>query len=88
MHRSRGALWPGFAPALIIQVTADIYGHLIPLANVSYVDLLDKKPAQKAARSQQPSATPAQSGEELETVWWRWADSNCRPTGYETVKAL
>jgi hypothetical protein len=28
-----------------IQITADTYGHLIPGANVSYVDLLDEDPA-------------------------------------------
>ena len=40
-----------------IQVTADIYGHLIPGANVSYVDRLDKKPAESGPPKQQPSAT-------------------------------
>ncbi len=29
-----------------IQVTADVYGHLIPGANVSWVDGLDSEPAQ------------------------------------------
>jgi integrase len=43
-----------------IQVTADIYGHLVPGANVSYVDRLDQKPKKKQASAQQPSATPAQ----------------------------
>ncbi len=36
---------------------SDIYGHLIPGANVSYVDRLDKKPKQKQA-GRQLSATP------------------------------
>jgi integrase len=30
-----------------IQVTVDTYGHLIPGANVSYVDRLDQKPQKK-----------------------------------------
>lgn len=41
-----------------IQVTVDIYGHLIPGANVSWVDSLD------ARTSPQQSATPAQLDEE------------------------
>jgi len=43
-----------------IQVTVDTYGHLIPGANVSYVDRLDQKPKKKQIPAQQPSATPAQ----------------------------
>ena len=43
-----------------IQVTVDIYGHLIPGANVSFVDRLDEKPAKKLHPGRQPSATPAQ----------------------------
>ena len=37
-----------------IQVTADIYGHLLPSANISWIDLLSAK------TSPHPSATPAQ----------------------------
>jgi hypothetical protein len=37
-----------------IQITADVYGHLVPGANVSWVDSLDSK------SSQQLNATPAQ----------------------------
>jgi integrase len=43
-----------------IQVTADIYGHLVAGADVSYVDRLDHKPARKAALAKQQSATPVQ----------------------------
>src|SRR5207253_1204020 len=45
-----------------IQVTVDIYGHLIPGANVSFVDTLDGVPKKKT-RPQQ-NATPAQPTEE------------------------
>ena len=37
-----------------IQVTADVYGHLIPGANIAWVDRLDEE------TTQQPNATPAQ----------------------------
>jgi integrase len=40
-----------------IQVTADVYGHLLPGANVSYMDKLD------APTSPQPSATQTQPAE-------------------------
>ena len=50
-----------------IQVTVDTYGHLIPGADVSYVDLLDRKSAVKSTFEQQPSATPAQPGVVSET---------------------
>ncbi len=43
-----------------IQVTVDTYGHLIPGANVSFVDRLDTKPTKKNDPNSQPSATPAQ----------------------------
>ncbi len=46
-----------------IQVTVDIYGHLIPGANVSFVDRLDEVPAEKVETSQQQSAPPAQQRE-------------------------
>ena len=50
-----------------IQVTVDTYGHLIPGANVSYLDRLDQKSAKKTRSKRQPSATPAQPGEIVET---------------------
>jgi integrase len=50
-----------------IQVTVDIYGHLIPGANVSFVDRLDVVPAQPEAKPEpsgvKPVATPAQPRE-------------------------
>jgi integrase len=49
-----------------IQVTVDTYGHLIPGANVSYVDRLDEKPKKNRSSVQQPSATPAQPRDDAE----------------------
>jgi integrase len=46
-----------------IQVTVDIYGHLIPGANVSFVDRLDEIVPEPAETTPQQSATPAQLGE-------------------------
>ncbi len=46
-----------------IQVTVDTYGHLIPGANVNFVDRLDAVLGEKAQTSPQQSATPAQPGE-------------------------
>jgi site-specific recombinase XerC len=43
-----------------IQVTVDIYGHLIPGANVSFVDRLDEAARQANETSQQQNATQAQ----------------------------
>jgi integrase len=45
-----------------IQVTVDTYGHLIPGANMSYIDRLDEKPPKKEPKAQ-PDATPAQPRE-------------------------
>ena len=42
-----------------IQVTVDIYGHLIPGANVAYVDRLDEKLLEHGLSRLQPSVTPA-----------------------------
>jgi integrase len=42
-----------------IQVTVDTYAHLIPGADVSFVDRLDEKPV-KERQAPQRSATPAQ----------------------------
>ncbi len=42
-----------------IQVTVDIYGHLIPGANVSFVDTLDAEPGGHGKTTTQ-QATPAQ----------------------------
>jgi integrase len=43
-----------------IQVTVDIYGHLIPGANVTFVDRLDTTSTQEQKTSPQQSATQAQ----------------------------
>ncbi len=43
-----------------IQVTVDIYVHLIPGANVSFVDTLDVVATQDQQTSPPQSATPAQ----------------------------
>jgi integrase len=46
-----------------IQVTVDTYGHLIPGANVCFVDRLDGGDVEEAKTSPQQSATPAQQRE-------------------------
>ncbi len=51
-----------------IQVTVDTYGHLIPGANVSFVDRLDHKSTTKTNRPPQQSATPAQPRDKEATV--------------------
>jgi hypothetical protein len=46
-----------------IQVTVDTYGHLIPGADIAWVDRLDEAAAPAVAEdttTPQPSATPAQ----------------------------
>jgi integrase len=50
-----------------IQVTVDIYGHLIPGANVSFVDRLDEIPAGPKTTPQQ-NATQAQPAEDAESA--------------------
>lgn len=50
-----------------IQVTVDTYGHLIPRANIAWVDRLDSEPPQQKPshqrRDEQQNATPAQQPE-------------------------
>jgi integrase len=46
-----------------IQVTVDIYGHLIPGANLCFVDRLDEITPEPAETSPQQSARPAQPSE-------------------------
>jgi len=46
-----------------IQVTVDTYGHLIPGANVCFVDRLDEVSANPEETTPQQSATPAQQVE-------------------------
>jgi integrase len=50
-----------------IQVTVDIYGHLIPGPNVSFVDSLDRVPKEPEKTSQQQNATQAQQPENCES---------------------
>jgi hypothetical protein len=49
-----------------IQITVDTYGHLIPGANVSFVDRLDEIPRQEEETSPQQNATQAQLREKTE----------------------
>jgi integrase len=46
-----------------IQVTVDTYGHLIPGANVCFVDRLDGAGGEEAETTPHQSAGPAQLGE-------------------------
>jgi len=50
-----------------IQVTVDIYGHLIPGANVSFVDSLDRLPEEPGKTTPQQNATQAQPPENGES---------------------
>jgi integrase len=50
-----------------IQVTVDIYGHLIPGANVSFVDSLDRIPEEPIKTTLQQNATQAQQAENGES---------------------
>ena len=62
-----------------IQVTVDIYGHLIPGANVSYVDKLDAviTPQQSATQPQQTVRRESDGFEEvLPNEWLGGRDSN------------
>ncbi len=62
-----------------IQVTVGIYGHLIPGANVSFVDKLDRVTCpQESARQPQERAVPESDGfeEVLGNEWLGGRDSN------------
>jgi hypothetical protein len=50
-----------------IQVTVDTYGHLIPGANISFVDQLDAVREERAATTPQQSVTQTQPTLEAET---------------------
>ena len=50
-----------------IQVTVDTYGHLIPGANVSFVDTLDAKTVPHEETTREQNATPAQQSPQNET---------------------
>ena len=60
-----------------IQVTVDTYGHLIPGANVSFVDRSDEIPTDEPKTSRQQSATPRSN------VKWRF-----RRTSSKLLKVL
>jgi hypothetical protein len=70
-----------------MQVTIDVYGHLIPAENVAWIDTLDraseKVTATNANRTQTPSSEfeeensqVAQSTEAEEVIWLPPRDSN------------
>ncbi|MCU1297373.1 MAG: putative Phage integrase, partial [Acidobacteriaceae bacterium] len=50
-----------------IQVTVDTYGHLIPSANVSFIDRLDVVPEKTPEQPQAKHANPAQMAKDSET---------------------
>ena len=67
-----------------VQVTVDVYGHLIPGANRAAVDRLDAQPARN------PAATSANRSRTRRAVsgcknWSRRADSNRGPADYESA---
>jgi hypothetical protein len=55
-----------------IQVTVDIYGHLIPGANVCFVDRLDQVSAEQAETTPQQSAPPRHKAK------WRFRRIFCK----------
>ncbi len=62
-----------------IQVTVEIYGHLIPGANVSFVDKLDAttSPQQSATQPQHKSRSESDGFEQvLPNEWLGGRDSN------------
>ena len=67
-----------------VQVTVDVYGHLIPGANRAAVDRLDTQPPHN------PAATNVNPGRTRKALsgcknWSRRADSNRGPADYESV---
>ena len=67
-----------------VQVTVDVYGHLIPGANRAAVDRLDAQPARNPAAT---SANPSRTRKALSGCknWSRHADSNRGPADYESA---
>jgi len=62
-----------------IQITVDTYGHLIPGADIAWVDRLDAKatPRQNATPAQQDgSGSRQESTEVIERTWLPPRDSN------------
>ena len=62
-----------------IQITVDTYGHLIPGADIAWVDRLDSKTVsqQNATQAQQAGSNSEQEGVEvIEKIWLPPRDSN------------
>src|ERR1700751_634142 len=62
-----------------IQITVDTYGHLIPGANIAWVDRLDARttPQQNATQAQKGgSGSTMESAEVIEKNWLPPRDSN------------
>ena len=68
-----------------VQVTVDVYGHLIPGANRAAVDRLDAQPPRNPAAT---SANPGRTRKALSGCknWSRCADSNRGPTDDESAQ--
>ena len=67
---------PGYSS---LQITVDTYGHLIPGADIAWVDRLDAKTSpQQSAPPAQPRqiGSEAEGGEVAEKVWLPPRDSN------------
>ena len=65
-----------------IQVTVDIYGHLVPGGNIKWIDRLGSTAKMEPKRNRKPNPEPklqAVHSKSLET-WQAWRDSNPRPT--------
>ena len=80
-----------------IQVTVDIYGHLVPGSNKQAVDRLDE-PVEKPETGQNPQLSATEGVEEagdggefgdkvFDSQWSRRVGSNHRPADYETEQA-
>jgi hypothetical protein len=62
-----------------IQITVDTYGHLIPGANIAWVDRLDSKSSQQQNATGQQQAAHASGSEDAqisEKTWLPPRDSN------------
>ena len=62
-----------------IQVTVDIYGHLIPGANILWVDRLDLRPSEQQSATEQqqdPKASEQEVSQISEKTWLPPRDSN------------
>lgn len=71
-----------------IQATVDAYGHLVPSANIAWVDQLDSKtiPQESASLAQAAEEdVPAHFPQLIGGDWWRRVDSNHGPRDYETL---